>query len=240
MNLQIVSPYAPCPYNCPYCVSNFEGDYQFSDLYHENKEAYLNRLRGILIVSEEEGDFTGAIITGLTDPTLFPEWIDDVKNVLKDFTLEEITLQTSNYNYQNTSGLTVIAYSIGHRDKIHLLPTRNEIDENVILRFNIMLSKDLDFTDALRISAHSPQSQYTVKYLALTSHGHSETDEWVVQNRIELSKKEEDTLKKLGYWIDKTCMEAKYRYRVFREDGSLYDDWIQRKEKQLPILAATG
>ena len=226
MNLQLVSPYAPCPYKCSYCVSNFEGNYQFHDLYHSDRETYLNRLKGILITSADEGNFfTGAVLTGLTDPSLFPEWVEDVKTTLQEYSTGEVTFQTSNYKYRNTDGLSVIAYSIGHRDKIAQLPKREDIDPEVVLRFNIMLSKDMTVLDIIKVIRHSPNAQYTVKYLMPTSHGHSETDKWIVENRLELSTKDEKTLEYLGVWIDKTCMDAENRYRVFREDGVLYRSW---------------
>lgn len=236
MNLQIVSPYTPCPFKCAYCVSNFEGEYQFEDLYHSDKTAYLSRLRGVLRTAEEDEFFTGAVFTGLTDPSLFPDWVEDVKKVLAEFNLKETTFQTSNYQYRNTEGLTVIAYSIGHRDKIKYLPKREEINENVILRFNIMLSKDMTFVDILKLMAHAPYAQYTVKYLAPTSQGHSETDEWIAKNRLELNERQENVLRALDVWIDKTCMDAESRYRVFREDGSLYSSWTDRI-KQPAVLS---
>ena len=237
MNLQLVCPYEPCPYKCPYCVSNFEGSYQFDDLYHNDKEAYLNRLRGVLITSADEGDFfKGVVLTGLTDPSLFPQWIEDVKGVFKDHFTGEVTLQTSNYNYRNTEGLSVIAYSIGHRDKIARLPKREDIDSDVILRFNIMLSKDMTVLDVVEVMRHLPNAQYTVKYLMPTSHGHSETDKWIARNRLELSEKDEKALEYFGAWIDKTCMDAENRYRVFREDGILYRSWTDRV-KQPAVLS---
>ena len=44
-------------------------------------------------------------------------------------------------------------------------------------------------------------------------------------------KKYEKALEYFGAWIDKTCMDAENRYRVFREDGILYRSWTDGVKK---------
>lgn len=221
MNLQVVSPYTKCPFRCPYCVSAFEGNYKFNNLYEQDKDMYLSKLKEHL----NNRMFDGLVITGLTDPSLFPEWVSDILLILNNqvnTTIKEIVLQTSNYKWINTKGLTVIAYSIGHRNKIDCLPYPKK---GVTTRYNIMLSNDLTYEDILYIVAARPEAQYTVKYLSLTSQGHKETDDWIIKNRLELTSQQEVILRKLGVWIDKNCLASDFRYRVFREDGKLYHGW---------------
>lgn len=224
MNLQITSPYKPCPYKCKYCVSNFEGNYPFYNLYESDKQQYLKSLKDTL----ESKMFSGAVLTGMTEPTLFPKWIADVLTTLSKFNLHEVVLQTSNYNYKNTMGLSVLAYSIGDRVNIDALPYAANVSPYTIIRYNMMLSKDLTFEDILKIikTRHEGSyTQFTVKYLSSTSNGHTETDRWIADNRIELSPKEIARLYRMNVWVDFDCMNAEPRYRVFRENGELYNNW---------------
>lgn len=224
MNLQITSPYKFCPYRCPFCVSNFEGEYKYENLFEENEELYLKKLGQEL----QSGDYEGVVLTGMTEPTLFPNWITVVRNLLRyDFPHIETTLQTANLLSSNLWEFDVWAISISNRKQLKQLSNANQlIEEGHIVRFTIMLSSLFNFSDIVDLIALTDrEAQYTVKYLQPTSNKHRSTDRWIKENAISLLEDEETILREERFWIDKTCMDNEHRYRIFREDGRLYKSW---------------
>lgn len=230
-NLQLTSPYRKCPYKCPYCVSNFEGEYMYRDLYHTDPEEYFNSLKKVLSTNT----YTGVVLTGMTDPTLFPEWVRDVLVFVKThFPHITTTLQTASLTYVPMEGIDVIAYSIGSYFKSSQARRRVEVVKgDYILRYNLMLSKQFRshemFIFIKSILKKAPEAQFTVKYLQPTSNGDEETDKWIRENRLTLSTASRNLLEGLGAWIDESCLDNEERYHVFREDGKLYGNWSKEE-----------
>lgn len=233
MNLQLTSPYKQCPFKCPYCVSAFEGEYPFEELYLLDPHSYFVELGKVLFT----GNFTGVVLTGMTDPSLFPEWISDVMNFITAFFPEvETTIQTRDYSYENKEKVKVVAFSIGHRNLIKQTPM---YPSDVVLRFNMMLSQNFTFQDMLDLAKKYKDregTQFTVKYLMATSQNHEKVDEWIKSNRLELTEEEETIAKEKGFWVDKSCMDNETRYRIFRTDGHLYRDWYTNVPEDVPVL----
>lgn len=233
MNLQITSPYKPCPFKCPYCVSNFEGDYPFENLYQKDKAEYYKRLAKVLKYDE----YTGIVFTGMTDPSLFIEWVYDTKRFLDDkFPKLETTFQTSDTTFVNWFNFDVLAYSVSNKNRGYFAARAffHLGNKDTIIRYNMMLSKDFMFHNVRElIEGTNSAAQYTVKYLFPTSNGHAETDEWIEKNRLELTFKQKKELYKDNVWIDDSCMENAERYRIFREDGNLYADWYTKTPERV-------
>lgn len=228
-NLQLTSPFKTCPYKCKYCVSNFSGDYPFENLYNIRPWEYFKSLRYALAT----GKYSGIVITGMTDPSLFPKWIEDVLHEMNMyFPKITVTLQTANMYYRPQVRLDVLAYSVGSIEKAELAILAARKEEEYTVRYNLMLSKEFDYEDILtfydEITKINPLAQFTVKYLYPTSNGHDETDKWISENRLELDDDVKAYFKGLDIWVDEACMDNENRYHVFRENGKLYPNWYEK------------
>lgn len=218
MNLQLTSPYKKCPYGCPYCVSAFTGKNPYNDeFYNNNKKAYLERLNHIIT----DFGITTVVITGMTEATLFPEFINDVLGVISKHKNINIEIQTANCNFKGNPNIDVVAYSMNE------IPTKLPIATFGITRYTIILTDKLAYKDIVNLRKKAGKDkQITVKYLQKTSNHHPKVDNYIEKHRhIFLAEEIKSLREEHNVWVDEACMDSKNRYFVFRTDGNLYSSW---------------
>lgn len=223
MNLQINSPYKPCPYQCPYCCARYESDTLFQDsettsLYFTDKPEYMQRLRDVLSSME----FDTIVITGSTEPTLFPDWMNDVLDELELGCYRNIEVATRNTDYAGRPPIQVISYSF-HKVPKHICWSWAQITRAVFI-----LHDGISIDDIIRYHQIAC-GQTTVKNLATNSYGNPAVNDWVAQHRVTLSDGDIKRLTDAGIRYDHDCNNSANRYVIFRADGKLYDSW-QAKE----------
>lgn len=174
MNLQLNSPYKPCPYKCPYCCAGYEGDKSlFQDdeetaLYFTDKEEYMRRLRNVLM----KKPIDTVVITGSTEPTLFPQWIKDVLRELRRLEHPLIEVATHYKCYYGNKYLQTIAYSFSEipKDRLHVSKAQNT-------RAVFILHDGMSLNSIIEYHRRSG-GQTTVKNLAWNSYGNKRTNDW--------------------------------------------------------------
>lgn len=220
MNLQLNSPYKPCPYECPYCVAGFADEMSlFADdearaLYFTGREDYLQRLRSVL----KEGHYGTVVITGSTEPTLFYDWIDDVVDLMTREFYARIEITTRNSAYFGDPRMQVVSYSLDRIPRV-ILQSRAQTTRAVFILHDRLRIEDI-------IGYHlRSEGQTTVKRLALNSYGNPEIDNWIAAHRVDLNEGMIARLEEVGIRYDHDCNNSAGRYRVFRADGNLYESW---------------
>lgn len=218
MNLQLTSPYMKCPYGCPYCVSAFEGENPYNDdFYNNNTELYLERLNKVIM----NHNIYTVVITGMTEPTLFPDFINKALEVLSKHKDCHLELQTSNLNFKSLPQIDVVAYSMSK------IPKKLPVAEFGITRYTIILTDQLSYTDIVELRERAGNDkQITVKYLQKTSNHHQKVDAYIEKHKKTFSTIQAQTLReKYNIWVDELCMNSNNRYIVYRTDGNLYSSW---------------
>ncbi|HKM19961.1 MAG TPA: hypothetical protein VJY47_01920 [Candidatus Dojkabacteria bacterium] len=218
MNLQLTSPYIKCPYGCPYCVSAFEGENPYNDdFYNNNTELYLKRLDNVIT----NHNISTVVITGMTEPTLFPDFITNSLKILSKHKECKVEIQTANQNFKGLPEIDVVAYSMNK------IPTKLPVADFGITRYTVILTDQLSYTDIVRLRERAgDDKQITVKYLQKTSNHHPKVDAYIEEHRQTFSTTEAQTLReKYNVWVDESCMDSTNRYLVYRTDGNLYSTW---------------
>lgn len=224
MNIQIVSPYKKCPFNCPMCIAAKEDTNGYSNLYQNDKTAYFEKLHLIL----SQNPYKTAVLTGDTEPTLFNEWINEMVDFLYPYDMP-IELQTKNYTYGRKANpaINIIAYSIPTLADYHKFigtPTNPGKTRAVIL-----LTKEIIPVLTLTNLQKLPVAQITFKVLQY-GEGVAQ-NEYVSKNTLNSQDMEyierlgENLKKDFSVRIDKNCMDSKNRYRIFQINGRLYGKW---------------
>lgn len=232
MNLQICVPYQKCVFNCPMCVAKgHKHNYDFKNLYIEDKEEYGNKLRYINNNSE---CFENVIITGECDPTQNMGFVKYVINQLKYDDDIKIELQTHNYNVNvnELDGLDVLSYSITD-SKAYLRSYKFPRLKDKINRIVILLTKEFEF---LNKNNFDPMGFDQVTFKTLQHGEDEEINKWIDTNKLEdLSNIYEIINEYNGtntsVRIDTSCQNAKGRYKILRSDGNLYSSWEEKAKE---------
>lgn len=221
MNLQINSPYKKCPYNCPFCIAAKCPTSIFSDeLYFSNLGEYLTRLVNIIKIHK----IKTVVLTGDTEPTLFPLWIEQVSSTARAFGCK-VEIQTRNYNFKPVFGFNVVAYSCTALPPIHLLPKQKGMYTK---RYTFVLNDGISDDDILALMALYTipnKEQVTIKYLRPSSYDDKETNEWIATHRRELSVEKRAIFESFGAHVDEECDASEGRYLIYRTNGKLYQHW---------------
>lgn len=221
MNLQVNSPYKKCPYNCPFCIAAKCPTNIFTDdFYYNNLGGYLMRL--VDIIKEQHIDTV--VITGDTEPTLFPEWVEQVRATAKAFGCK-VEIQTRNYNFKPMFGFDVVAYSCTKIPPMHLLPKQAG---TYTKRYTIVLTDEItnDEIKALMVLyTITNKEQVTIKYLRPSSYDDTSINEWIEKHGRVLTSADEELFASLGAHVDAKCDESEGRYIIYRTNGKLYQHW---------------
>ena len=229
--LQVECPYRTCPFQCKFCCSAFEGSYPFNDtsLYLENRWAYFQTLGDVI----KEYNVEEIIVSGMTEPSLSPEYVDDMAMFCRRNGITSV-IQTMDHS-KGYGNYDVVAYSIRDAAQMDKVP----VSDAATTRYTIVLSNEIKDADLLRFIWRTKSAaehlgtewQMTIKYLAYTSNGHKEVDEYIKNNRRTLDKPMLKIMKENGVWVDDDCMNSKGTKPtyVFRQDGNLYDKWTSER-----------
>lgn len=228
MNLQVSMPYEPCPFKCPMCIAS--GRKRFPDMYSENREEYLNKLKALA----ESGKYKDFVITGASDPTLNIHWLGDVLETLKGYHTE---LQTKNYSVKNYDfhELSVLAYSITN-SKEYLQAWSLRRLPNAKNRLIILLTNEFNFLTVKNFSAMGFE-QITFKVLQTTED--EKTNKWIDANEMkDLSNiyaivDKFNGNKKVSVRLDASCQDSHGRYEIFRADGKVYSRWEDKEGRNI-------
>lgn len=231
MNLQLNSPYKPCPYKCPFCCAGFvDSSSWFRDTEHDalfftDRHAYLSRLYTLL----DDMNFGTVVITGNTEPTLFRDWIRAVRHILDLRFDGKVEITTRNIAYRGDEDLYAVSYSF---DRI---PEVVHISRAKITRSVFILNDNLSI-DSIIAYHKRTGGQTTVKNMARNSYGNDQVNAWVEKHRVDLSNEEIARLESAGIRYDHDCNNSEGRYMIFRADGNLYNSWPSR----VPIFFLEG
>lgn len=219
MNLQLVSPYKKCPFACPFCVAAVSETNTYDDgLYLNNKREYLIRLATAITMNNIET----VVITGDTEPTLFPEWLEDVLSVLTQYDVK-IEIQTRNYKFCGDSRYDVVAYSF---DKVREIVWSKGKQTRAVFINN----KKLNLLGVAHYRAATGQ-QVTVKQMQKTAYGIASIDNYIDEVYQPIDPDGERIMEKFGVWFDENCMVSEGRYLIFRCDGEIYKTWSEPPKK---------
>lgn len=234
-SLQVVTPHLECIYSCPFCIAKaHKHDNQFVNNYLNNHDYWKNNL--IKVINENK-DLNYVVITGTNEPMQSKECVEDIINIVRETNPNiQIEIQTRYYEENGIyKKLDVVAYSIPFYNLIPGIKPCGRTN-----RFVIILTDTFnDYTlDALLEVIPNNVDQITFKVLQDSKGVNKEVDDYIRNHRMSaerLRRLKEEILnydKDKSIRLDEFCMDATDRYKVFREDGNLYDDWDQVKVKK--------
>lgn len=217
-----------CIFNCPFCIAKgHKHDNGFVNNYKLNFDLWKNNL--IKIINDNK-DLKYVVITGTNEPMQSKECVSDiidiVANTKKDIQIE---LQTRYYKQDDIyNKLDVVAYSISDITMLNRIKPLGKIVRYVIILTNSFNNCSLN--DILKLIPKNVK-QLTFKKLVLTNGVNQEVDKYIINNSVDLDTL--DRLKRdvelydgdLSIRMDLNCMDCEGRYKIFREDGYVYDNW---------------
>lgn len=227
-SLQVVTPHMECIFNCPFCIARgHKHNNHFVNNYHDNFNLWKDNL---IKVIHDNNDLKYVVITGTNEPMqsrkCVKDIIDTVRGANKDIQIE---IQTRYYKPDELyNKLDVVAYSISDISLLNKIkPIGNTIRYVIILTNSF---NDCRLNDILKLIPNNV-SQITFKKLISTNGVNKEIDDYILNNSItldtldRLSKDVESYKGSLSIRMDLNCMDCDGRYKIFREDGFVYDDW---------------
>lgn len=227
-SLQVVTPHIKCSYNCPFCIAKAHAHgNNFINNYHDNYELWKNNLINVI---KENNDLKYVVITGTNEPMQSIDCVNDIIDIVRDNNSNiQIEIQTHYYKENDVfKKLDVTAYSIPYFNQIKIVKPHGNINRYVIILTDTFNYHTLD--DIIK-TIPSNVTQLTFKVLQ-DSNGLNKTfDDYINGHRInkdKLDKLRKDILDykgNLSIRLDENCMDAEGRYKVFREDGNLYNNW---------------
>lgn len=227
-SLQVVTPHMKCIFNCPFCIAKGHvHNNSFVNNYLLNHDLWQNNL---IKVIKENDDLRYVVITGTNEPMQSLQCVKDIINTVKSINKDiQIELQTRYYKQNELyNNLDVVAYSISDVNLLNKIKPLGKISRYVIILTNSFNNYSLkDILDLIP----GMVSQVTFKKLINTNGVNKDVDDYILNNSVD-----DNTLNKLSQDIDMydgnlsirldlNCMDSAGRYKVFREDGNVYDNW---------------
>ena len=231
-SLQVVTPHLECIYNCPFCIAEtHKHDNMFVNNYLEDYDYWKNNL---IKVIRDNLDLGYVVITGTNEPMQSMDCVKDIINIIRENRSNiQIEIQTHYYKENEIYNLLdVVAYSIPYYHLIKSIKPCGKINRYVILLTDTY--NDYSLNDILSIIPKNVQ-QITFKTLHDSKGINKDVDLYILNHKIDklkLEKLRKDILNydgDLSIRLDENCMDAADRYKIFREDGCLYDNWEQEE-----------
>lgn len=231
-SLQVVTPHIDCIYNCPFCIAKtHKHDNKFINRYLDDHDYWKNNL---IRVIEDNHDLGYVVITGTNEPMQSIDCVRDIINIVRD-TNPNIQLEIQTHYYKENDvykDLDVVAYSIPYYGLIKGIKPCGKINRYVILLTDTYNDYSLDnLLDVIPKNV----TQLTFKVLHDSNGVNKKVDEYIHKHRMNIDRLKllkEEILKYKGnksIRFDEFCMDSNDRYKIFREDGELYDNWEQVK-----------
>lgn len=227
-SLQVVTPHIDCIFNCPFCIAKgHKHNNSFINNYKFNFELWKNNLIDII---KNNDDLKYIVITGTNEPMQSGECVNDIIDIVKSTNRDiQIELQTHYYKQDDVyNKLDVVAYSISDIKLLDKIKPMGKIQRYVLIMTDSYNGYTLN--EILKLIPNSVK-QITFKRLIDTNGINREVDEYIKYHSID-----SDTLNNLisdvdsysgdlSIRMDLDCMNATCRYKVFREDGKIYNNW---------------
>lgn len=226
-SLQVVTPHKECIYDCKFCISKMhKHDNKFVNNYELNKELWKNNLIKII---KENKDLKYVVITGTNEPMQSEDCVRDIIDVVRS-TNKEINIEIQTHFYKENSlynDIDVVAYSISNPFLLDKIIPSGKISRYVLILTDSFNNYKLD--DILKLIPKNV-TQITFKSLQLGEE-HNKVYDYILNHSI--SKNTFNKLKEninnykgnLSIRLDNNCMDSINRYKIYREDGNLYDSW---------------
>lgn len=227
-SLQIVTPHMKCIFNCPFCIAKgHKHDNGFVNNYKLNFDLWKNNL---IKVINDNADLKYIVITGTNEPMQSRECVKDIIDVVRSTGRNiQIELQTHYYKQDIIyNELDVVAYSISNINLLDKIKPMGKIQRYVLIMTDSFNGYNLD--KILKLIPDSV-SQVTFKRLIDSNGVNKEVDDYILNRKIDdvtlsILKKDIDNYNgNKSIKLDMNCMDADNRYKIFREDGYVYDDW---------------
>jgi organic radical activating enzyme len=227
-SLQVVTPHIKCIFNCPFCIAKgHKHDNSFINNYEDNYNLWKNNL---IRTIKKNSDLKYIVITGTNEPMQSKKCVSDIIDIVRNTNKDiQIELQTRYYKQDDIyNKLDVVAYSISDITMLNRIKPLGKIVRYVIILTNSFNNCSLN--DILKLIPKNVK-QLTFKKLVLTNGVNQEVDEYIINNSVDLDTL--DRLKRdvelydgdLSIRMDLNCMDCEGRYKIFREDGYVYDNW---------------
>ena len=227
-SLQVVTPNIECIFNCPFCIAKaHKHNNIFINNYQNNHELWKNNLIDTI---KSNKDLKYVVITGTNEPMQSIDCVKDIINIVRDTNKDiQIEIQTRMYKPSDIYNLVdVTCYSISNYQLIKKINPKGNIIRYVFILTDSFNNKRLN--DILDIIP-SNVKQLTFKVLHDSKGNNKDLDKWINSHKLDnstLTKLSDDINNykgNLSIRIDLNCMDSEDRYKVYREDGHLYDDW---------------
>lgn len=227
-SLQVVTPHMECIFNCPFCIAKgHKHDNVFVNNYLYNYDLWKNNL--IKVINDNK-DLKYVVITGTNEPMQSKECVNDIIDIVRGVDKDiQIELQTHYYKQDDIyNKLDVVAYSIANINLLKKIrPT------GTIIRYVIIMTDTFNGYSLYEIIKLIPKNvkQITFKRLIDTNGVNKKVDDYILNHKINddtLYKLKDDIQKysgELSIRLDMECMHCEGRYKIFRENGKLYNNW---------------
>lgn len=227
-SLQVVTPHIECIFNCPFCIAKgHKHDNSFINNYENNYELWKNNLIDVI---KKNNDLKYVVITGTNEPMQSRNCVSDIVDIVRSTNGDiQIELQTRYYKQDNIyNKIDVVCYSISDVNLLSKIKPMGKIQRYVLIMTDSYNGYNLD-----EIIKMIPDSvgQITFKKLINTNGINKNVDKYIKFHSIDnntLNKLIDDVNKyngKLSIIMDLDCMNCEGRYKIFREDGKIYNNW---------------
>lgn len=227
-SLQIVTPHIECIFNCPFCIAKgHKHDNNFVNNYEHNFELWKKNL---IKVIKDNDDLKYVVITGTNEPMQSKKCVSDIIDIVRNTNRNiQIELQTHYYKPDNIyNKLDVVAYSISDIKLLDKIKPIGKIQRYVLIMTDSY--NEYSLNEILKLIPDSVK-QITFKKLIDSNGVNKDVDDYIKCHSIDgntlnnLISDVNNYIGNLSIRVDLDCMNATCRYKVFREDGNLYDDW---------------
>lgn len=227
-SLQVVTPHMKCIFDCPFCIAKgHKHNNGFINNYKLNFKLWKNNLIDVI---KNNDDLKYVVITGTNEPMQSKKCVSDITKIVRSTNKDiQIELQTRYYKQDEVyNKLDVVAYSISDVNLLNKIKPMGKIQRYVLIMTDSFNEYSLD--DILGLIPDSVK-QITFKKLINTNGVNLEVDKYIDSHSIDdntLNRLIADVNKykgNLSIRMDLDCMNCEGRYKIFREDGLVYDNW---------------
>jgi hypothetical protein len=210
-----LSPFLPCPFDCPFCCAKNNATNQNIKLTHD----YWENAEISLAIHQ----YQNLMLTGDTEPTLFPEWLEKIVKLADKYNI--ITeLRTHNYNFVSKGyKFSQLWYSITDAKTLEFLPhlySRGMASAQEV-NFAFLINKDFKATEIVNMRKRLINSKFTVRYL-LKDCGSDAIIQWIKENHYTFNEDAEKFLEMNNIRVKRNYAAE---YDILRQDGKIYHEW---------------
>jgi len=227
-SLQVVTPHIECIFNCPFCIAKgHKHNNGFVNNYENSFDLWRNNLIDVI---KNNDDLKYVVITGTNEPMQSKECVSDIVDIVRSINKDiQIELQTRYYKPDDVyNKLDVVAYSISNIKLLDKIKPMGKIQRYVLIMTDSFNGYSL--AEILKLIPKSVK-QITFNRLINTNGVNKKVDEYIDNHSINddtLSELKDDVSKyngNLSIRMDLDCMNCEGRYKIFREDGNVYNNW---------------